>query len=99
MKSTLVRCVWRIGEGFNDTIDGMKQKLSEIIGVELDHKVFDMLHKDIEAGHGESVLTIKSPALEGAVAQVTIKHKESEKDIFGDIVPAHVEIVYQNLEA
>ena len=97
MKSILMKRTWEIGEGFNDTADSVKKGLAEILDIPLDHKVIQKIGEDIEAVGLEGVFIIKNNA-DKNLARVTLERFEEEKDIFGDIVPAHAKVTYLNLE-
>lgn len=97
MKSTLMRRVWEIGEGFKHSLEDVESGLKEILYIDKESELLDMIRKDVEAGHGESIISVRSTKTEKVIAQITVQHLKAEKDSFGDIIPSHVEIVYQNL--
>ena len=97
MKSMLMKRVWEIGEGFSDTVEGVKRGLAEILNIPIDHKVIEKVGEDMEAGHLESILIVKNNE-DKPLARIMVQHMEEEKDIFGDIIPAHVKVTYVNIE-
>lgn len=97
MKSTLMKRVWEIGDGFKDSIEDVEAGLKEILYIDKESELLDMIRKDVEAGHGESIISVRSTKTGEVTSRITVQHLKEEKDSFGDLIPAHVEIVYQNL--
>lgn len=97
MKSTLMKRVWEIGEGFKHSLEDVESELKEILYIDKESELLDMIRKDVEAGHGESVISVRSAKTDEVTSRITVQHLKEEKDSFGDIIPAHAKIVYQNL--
>ena len=61
MKSTLMKRVWTIGDGFN-SIEEVEAGLIEILNLNSDAEVLAMINDTVALG-GESVITFKNKAL------------------------------------
>ena len=96
MKSTLMKRVWEIGDGFKDSIEDVEAGLKEILYIDKESELLDMIRKDVEAGHGESIITVRNVKTEEVTSRIMLQHLKEEEDSFGDIIPAHIKVTYQN---
>lgn len=95
MKSTLMKHVWEIGEGFKHSIEDVEAGLIEILNLDPDAEVLGMIRDTVTLG-GESVITFKNKETKALEAEIKIEKIAEEKDLFGDLVPAHMKVTYQN---
>lgn len=95
MQSTLMRCVFHIGDTFKDTTESTIEKLGEILGVGLSNEILIKVRELIEEKQ-ENALEIFTHD-HHHFADIIIESIAEEKDIFGDLVPAHMKVTYQNV--
>lgn len=96
MKSTLMKRVWQVYEGDDDSMKQMVAGLIDILGLDPGAEVLNMIQETISL-NGRTVLEFKSKDTQAVMAEVRIEPIEEEEDLFGDIVPAHARVTYFNL--
>ena len=95
MKSTLMRRVWEIGEGGKHSIEDVENGVLEILNLDPDAELLAMIKDTVMLG-GESLITVKNKETKALEAEIKIEKIAEETDVFGDLVPAHIKVTYQN---
>ena len=95
MKSTLMRRVWEIGEGFKHSIEDVESGLVDILNLDPNAELLAMIRDTVSLG-GESLFTIKNKDTKELEVEIKIEKIAEETDSFGDLVPAHIKVTYQN---
>lgn len=95
MKSTLMKHVWEIGEGFKHSIEDVESGLVDILNLDPNAELLAMIRDTVSLG-GESLFTIKNKDTKELEVEIKIEKIAEETDSFGDLVPAHIKVTYQN---
>lgn len=95
MKSTLMRRVWEIGNGFKHSVEDVESGLVDILNLDPNAELLAMIRDTVTLG-GESLFTIKNKDTKELEAEIKIEKIAEETDVFGDLVPAHMKITYLN---
>ena len=95
MKSTLMKRVWKVGEGFKHSIEDVESGLIDILNLNPDAEVLGMIRDTLMLG-GESLFTIKNKDTKELEAEIKIEKIAEETHSFGDLVPAHIKVTYPN---
>lgn len=96
MESTLMKATFKIGETFKDTAESTVEKLSEILGVGPTNEILIKVRELIEK---KELMKLEIFTHDHHhFADIIVESIAEEKDIFGDLVPAHMKITYQRIE-
>lgn len=95
MKSTIMKRVWEIGEGFKHSVEDVEAGLIEILNLNKDAEMLSYVRDAITLG-GQSVINVKNKETQEVEAEIKVEKVEAEVDSFGDLINEHMIVTYIN---